>query len=942
MEFAIGAIGTLLPKLLELLKEEYDLQKSVKKGIQFLVDELESMQAALNKVSEVPAEQVEEDVKIWTRAVREMSYEIEDKVYNFLVRASKGKDQQANAKSIKGFVRTCRNSLAKVKLRHKMAADVMDIKCRVMEAKKRRDRYNFDSIVRGNTNATTINPRIGALFKKSTELVGIEKAVDKLIDMLSVDAEDGDPKLVSVVGVGGLGKTTLAKTVFDKLKVRFQGTAFVSVGQNPDINRVFKDILYELDKQNHSTIHSMSLGSTQLIQLIQDLPDKKRYLIVIDDIWDTQWWETIRLALDQNCCGSRIITATRNLDVAKKAGNNVYHLDPLSDENSKKLFCTRIFGLEGTCPQNQPFDVPNKILQKCNGIPLAIITIASLLAGKPREEWSTVYDSIGFSYKDNGDAKNTARILSFSYYDMPPHLRTCLLYLSVFPEDYIIRKNILIRMWIAEGFVRTERVADLFDLGEKYFNELINRSMIQPVEIEGIKGLVDGCRVHDMVLGLIRSLAREENFITVFDHEYGASAQCSIRRLSIQNGDHNLEAVMNKMTHTRSLLAYSSGTLESVPSFQSFKALRVLNLEESGDPKSGLGDKLKHLGDLLQLRYLRLGGWSTGQLPEEIGNLKCLQIVDCERWRCDSFSHLPSSIGHLTHLLCLRFCSFVPDGIIRKLTSLQDLMIELAYNTNTNLLAELGNLRDLRMLNVHLGELDQRLVEASLVSLQNMHKLRHLSITAWRSSSLRWEAPGFVVPRQLRSLKLMKEVSLASLPTWINSSLLPNLCFLSVQVRSMDYRDMRVLGRLPELCCLHLYTRSLLFIYGGDGYFRKLRSCWFNSAGTVIFRRDMSGAPVMPSLEDIRFYVHPEELLKFHVHLGSQTVIGLDNIPLVEKIGITINEWDEGYMQALQALKNEAQIHPNNPTFSVGTYKFSPGYPYYSEVSGFLRPKFHQ
>nr|CAB3495881.1 unnamed protein product [Digitaria exilis] len=512
MEFAIGAIGTLLPKLLELLKEEYDLQKSVKKGIQFLVNELESMQAALNKVSEVPAEQVEEDVKIWTRAVREMSYEIEDKVDGFLVRASKGENQQASAKSIKGFVRTCRNSLAKVKLRHKMAADVMDIKCRVMEAKKRRDRYNFDNIVRGNTNVTTIDPRIGALFKKSTELVGIEKAVDKLIDMLSVDAEDGDPKLVSVVGVGGLGKTTLAKAVFDKLKVRFQGTAFVS----------------------------------------------------------------------------------------------------------------------------------------------------------------------------------------------------------------------------------------------------------------------------------------------------------------------------------------------------------------SGDPKGGLGDKLKHLGDLLQLRYLRLVGWSTGPLPEEIGNLKCLQIVDCERWGCDSFSHLPSSIGHLTQLLCLRFCSFVPDGIIRKLTSLQDLMIELAYNTNTNLLAELGNLRDLRMLNVHLGELDQRLVEAFLVSLQNMHKLRHLSITAWRSSSLRWEAPGFVVPRQLRSLKLMKEVSLTRLPTWINSSLLPNLSFLSVQVWSMDYRDMRVLGRLPELCCLHLYTR-----------------------------RDMSGAPVMPSLEDIRFYVHPEELLKFHVHLGSQTVIGLDNIPLVEKIGITINEWDE-------------------------------------------------
>jgi hypothetical protein len=351
-----------------------------------------------------------------------------------------------------------------------------------------------------------------------------------------------------------------------------------------------------------------------------------RYFIVIDDVWEIKSWEMIKLALVQDNCGiSRVITTTRKLEVARECGE-VYKLEPLPFDKSEKLFCTRIFGSKGKCPDSQLDEASNKMLKKCDGVPLAIITVASLLVGKSREEWIQVCHSIVFRDKNkNQQVTDTEWILSLSYLDLPAHLKTCLLYLSAFPEDYFIYKDPLIRMWVAEGFVHNEKSgASLFEVGEEYFNELINRSMIQAVEPEWPFDTVSGCRLHDMVLDLLRVRSREKNFITISSSNTSivegiSSPSNKVRRLVHQNKTEEQDSLLGvDLTHVRTFIAYRCDAIIA-DKVQSFQLLRILALEYCTSVN------LEHVEKLLHLRCLGLMKTRIiGELPKGIGALKFL------------------------------------------------------------------------------------------------------------------------------------------------------------------------------------------------------------------------------------------------------------------------------------------------------------------------------
>ncbi|CAN6196835.1 unnamed protein product [Urochloa humidicola] len=275
MDLVTGALAVLPSKLLELLKDEYKLQKGVKEQVRALSQELDSMHAAIRKVAAVPWDQLDDQIKVWAREVRDASYDMEDVLDTFLVRAEAR--EPTDPSMIKRAMKKMGDLFRKAKARHDIAGAIEDIKNQLQEVAERRSRYWVDDLVAKTTAATCIDPRLSALYTKVSQLIGIDEARDKLIKMLTTE-DDRQTKIVSVVGFGGLGKTTLAKTVYRNLTEDVDFKAFVPVGRNPDLKKVLKDILIGLDKKHYTMEFNLTtFDERQLIDELQEFLKDKRY-----------------------------------------------------------------------------------------------------------------------------------------------------------------------------------------------------------------------------------------------------------------------------------------------------------------------------------------------------------------------------------------------------------------------------------------------------------------------------------------------------------------------------------------------------------------------------------------------------------------------------------------------------------------------------------------
>jgi hypothetical protein len=261
MDIAIGAISPLIPKLSEILVGEYTLKYRVRKGIESLVTELRLMHAALCKLAKVPHERLDEGVKIWAGNVRELSYHMEDIVDALMVRVD-DEDQPAELANQKNRVKKfVKKTIKKFSNRRDLrwVSDVLEEAVgQAKQLAELRQRYEqdtryIDASVSADPLSGSVGPRVMPLYADVAEIVGIEETRDELVNKLleGDDLSNHLLKTISIAGFGGLGKTTLAKAVYDKIKVQFACDAFVSISRNPDMKKVFKDILYQLDKNKY-------------------------------------------------------------------------------------------------------------------------------------------------------------------------------------------------------------------------------------------------------------------------------------------------------------------------------------------------------------------------------------------------------------------------------------------------------------------------------------------------------------------------------------------------------------------------------------------------------------------------------------------------------------------------------------------------------------------
>jgi len=553
--------------------------------------------------------------------------------------------------------------------------------------------------------------------------------------------------------------------------------------------------------------------------------------------------------------------------------------------------------------------------------------------GRNKSEWLDVCNSIGAGLEENNTVENMRKVLSLSYYDMPSHLRTCFLYLSMFPEDYNIRKDRLIWLWIAEGFIQSgKQEKNLFKIGESYFNELINRSMIQPSN-DNYSGMIKSFRVHDMLLDLIFYLSSEENLFTIHNNMVHSSTSKKVRRLSLQNGNTShdkLEATLSKEHHVRSVIVFRSA-VDYIPTIlQNFSILRVLDLEEC---YLSDGYILKYLGNLLHLRYLSLRDTLIGHVPEEIGNLQFLQMLDVSTSHGSGIPSLPSSFVRLTQLVCLHVSerTIVPQGIVGRLTALEELSC-LRINYNRKMLQELARLTELKVLDLeiiisnssdlhlHQSHLDKSVVEC----LNKLQKIQSLGITI---ENRECNFDGWVVsaPQNLRRLELEAGCCFATLPAWlkVNPSLLLNLSFLKITVKRLQQEDLEILGRLPSLSILFLKVKHQnLGIHGRfvvcARSFPCLVYCDFSGFGEpkgVVFQQ---GA--MPRLEDLvlHFLVQrTRENNNDSFDLGLENLLSLQVVKVwLQSVGASEQEVEE----AKAAVRHAIKAHPNHPSLEVNNF----------------------
>ncbi|XP_034598641.2 disease resistance protein RGA5 isoform X2 [Setaria viridis] len=562
-----------------------------------------------------------------------------------------------------------------------------------------------------------------------------------------------------------------------------------------------------------------------------------RYFILIDDIWNVSDWELVQAALPRNDNGSRIITTTRSKTVAKTcAGTDaqMYKAKPLGDDDSRRLFFKRLFHSTEHCPQDL-MAVSSDILRKCGGLPLAIISIAGLLANrsKTKEVWVNALKYISAAVDKDSHIDKMKRIFLLSYFDLPLYLRSCMLYLSVFPEDYLIDCRRLILLWVAEGLIPGQGRENMEQLGRSYLNELINRSLVQPTKVWADGATVKECRVHDVILEFIVSKAVEDNFVTIWNRN-GFSENYSsnkIRRLSIQHDISRRAEEMVKIkehaAHIRSINIFDPNSvllIKNTSIFLSSQVLRVLNIEdhvweELVEDYCYLG----HVKSFCQMKYLRLKIWISlwFELPKDIEKLQHLETLDL-RGTC--IEKLPASITQLQRLVRLLVSIEVklPDGI-GNLQALEELSsISLDFQT-VKFIQGLGDLTNLKVLGINWKHtyagvrrvdvedhkeaciLSLSKLVTTLRELQFMHDVPDdaLSFMASFASSL--------TPPPLRRLVFHEGGGSSVVPHQIISSLV-NLTHLNIGLVSQE--GINILASLPMLLSI---TVRVSFEEGSSG-----------------------------------------------------------------------------------------------------------------------------
>ncbi|KAI0519503.1 hypothetical protein KFK09_006952 [Dendrobium nobile] len=508
--FVQGVISSNLSNLNNLALKEAGLLLGVRGEITYIIEELEMMKAFLRSAEE--KQETDSMARVWVRRVREVSLDMENCLDKFEIYLKR----RPNCNFLDWL--DCRlQSLCTLHVLHEIAAEIQDLKYRIAHISDCQLRYGITPIVSGSYNISSsmsprfINHRLSALFMQEAQLVGIDEPRRKLTNLLIRDEQQR--RVISVFGMGGLGKTTL-----------------IAISQSFNINVLLRDIIKQVKSPNHKE---------DLIKVLQTLLQNRRYIIVLDDICSIVAWETIKHVLPENNNQSRLIVTTRIEEVANNCcadaggADYMYKLQLLSKEKSMELFQKRVFGPSKHCPEHLE-NVANDVVAKCGGLPLAIVAMAGVLKSMPtlddHQQWTNLLNNLSSMLETKPSLEGMKQVLLLSYNHLPYLLKPCFLYMCIFPEDHLIKRKNLIRLWVAERLVSNQYAMSAEVVAEYYFNELVSRSLILLSEV-GWSGKVKSCRIHNVILEVIVFKSMEENMVSIHGKQSIATLQAENFRI---------------------------------------------------------------------------------------------------------------------------------------------------------------------------------------------------------------------------------------------------------------------------------------------------------------------------------------------------------------------------------------------------------------------------
>jgi disease resistance protein RPM1 len=808
-------VNNVLDKLTTLMQEEMHLLRGVSEEAVWIADELEQIKAFLRAADEM--EDRSHGLDVCVKQLRDVAYDIEDALDEYRLRLMV---THQHGHDLNAFLGNIVSSIKNLKARHQIASEIQRIKSRFLSISEGSQRFQSETNDAKIAAKTWHYHRQNALLVDEADLVGIENPKNQQISWL-IQGDTGR-EVVSVVGMGGLGKTTLVKKVYDdeQVKLHFKYRAWITVSQSLKMEEILKHMLQQLYRAKRKAVPQGvdSMSNDQLITKINNFLQQKRYLIVLDDLWHIDEWDAVKYALPNSSNGSRVMLTTRNSEVAsasfREFHGNVYSLNPLSNEESRTLFCKKTFG-ENSCPPRLK-SLTESILERCEGLPLAIVAISGVLATKDRvDQWDMILRSLADEIMENVRLNSMEKILSLSYNDLPYYLKSCFLYFSIFPKNHVIDQMRLIRLWIAEGLVKNKEGMTLEEVAEGYLYELLNRSLIQ-VSGTTSEGRIKTCRVHDLLREIIISKSRDQNFVTIARGQNTMWPE-KVRRLSIHKTMPDAQQIQS-ISRLRSLLMFLrvdslSQSSKSISFPLEFRLLNVLDLQ--GAPLEVFPNEITKL---FHLKYLSLRSTNIKIIPSSIGNLKYLETLDLKHTCITALPVEILQLQKLRHLLVYWYeihsyaqinskYGFNSKAMaqIGDLRFLQKLCFIEADHGSNDIMKELGRLDQLRRLGIVKFRRENGVSLCS--SIEMLTNLRALSITSIEENEILDLESLSRPPPFLQRLYLLGR--LEKLPVWISS--LNNLAKISLKWSQLRDDPLEYLQDLPNL--VHL---EFLQVYEGE------------------------------------------------------------------------------------------------------------------------------